>query len=440
MYAMGPTAGAQYGVKGGGIKGIFWEGNQQVGSGIRLRTVLNAEFDVVIEETTTVAFDINVETTVTADPLPSQSNNFTRIVTIQQTAGSGIGVRVGGSHATDNDNASLNHFGTLTLLHHSQPALDMGNSDGNLFDFVRIFRHGAGAGFGAICRAHALSSNTCRRNIITYLQTDDGGFSSQGTPTAANEAIANQILNYSLGNGSPVPTVEIGSTLSYATGEGAQRIDMNVAVELDLRRSFNTNASQIGEYKFSAYDSGNAEQKYAGLRAQLSDNTAGAEDGELRVMTTVAGVDTIQAQIVDGWCIGAANGCALGTGKVNVEGATGGYYVDGMKISGMETVTYSASMTPDLRAGHVHRITVTDGVAFTINSPSSRDATAPGQFTTFVIRNTSGGAIGAITWNAIFKLNAAAIAPATATSRSIVFFDDGTNLVEVARGALDVPN
>jgi hypothetical protein len=332
----------------------------------------------------------------------------------------------------------LNHFGQLQLLHYAQPAIDIGNSDGNLFDFIRIFRHPAGAGFGAICRANALVGNTCRRNVITYIQTDDGGFQSQGTPTAANAAIANQVLNYSRGNGSPDPTVEIGSTLSYATGEGAQRIDMNVAVELDLRRSFNTNGSQIGEYKFSAYDSGNAEQKYAGLRAQLSDNTAGAEDGELRIQTTVAGVDTLQAQIIDGWCIGNANGCALGTGKVNVDGLTGGYYVDGMKISGMETVTYSASMTPSMREGHVHRITVTDGVAFAIQAMSNRDATAPGTVTTIIVRNTSGGVTGAATWNAIYKM-AAWGTIASGLYRSITFADDGTNQVEIGRST-DIAN
>lgn len=100
------------------------------------------------------------------------------------------------------------------------------------------------------------------------------------------------------------------------------------------------------------------------------------------------------------------------------------------------TVTYSASMTPDAATAATQVITVTDANAMTINAPSNATT---GRRLTFLVRNTSGGAMGAITWNAIFKL-ASFTNPATANSRSITFEYDGTNWVETGRTTADVPN
>jgi len=105
-------------------------------------------------------------------------------------------------------------------------------------------------------------------------------------------------------------------------------------------------------------------------------------------------------------------------------------------IATATTVTYSASMTIDASLGNRHIITATNGTAFTINAPTSPLA---GQRIVVTIRNTSGGALGAVTWNAVFKL-AAWTSPATANSRSIEFEYDGTNWIEIARATADVPN
>lgn len=438
MYLMGPTAGAQYGVKGGGIKDIFWECNSVAATGIKHTTIKGSAFEgVVVENCTTVAFDIATEPTLTADPPDTQENWYTSLTLIQQSATSGIGLRLNGTAAGD---VSVNHFGLIFILHRDGVGLDIGTAGGNSFDHVRLFR--SGTAVGVLLRASAGSSvEAAHRNVFTYLQAHTGGLTSQGTETAAFPALNNHVLNYTLANAGPLPVVGLGSSLSYSTDEGTSRqaSDSAPTTQFDLHRTINT-TSLIGEVNWSAFNSTPAQTDYGFISTAITDATAASEDAEMRIVTKVAGADVIQAQIIDGWCIGPANGCALGVGKVNVEGASGGFYVDGMKQTGMETVTYSASMTPDLRSGHVHRITVTDGVAFTINSPTNRDATAPGTITTFVFRNTSGGALGAITWNAIYKMAGALTNPATGFSRSISFFDDGTNLVELYRGAADVAN
>lgn len=100
------------------------------------------------------------------------------------------------------------------------------------------------------------------------------------------------------------------------------------------------------------------------------------------------------------------------------------------------TLPYSASITPTAGTGNTFIITATNGTAFTINAPTG---STNFQDIKFIIKNTSGGALGVITWNAVFKL-AAFTSPATGFNRSITYHFDGTNWIEVARTTVDVPN
>ncbi len=96
---------------------------------------------------------------------------------------------------------------------------------------------------------------------------------------------------------------------------------------------------------------------------------------------------------------------------------------------------YSASITINAKLGGVFRILATDAVAFTINAPTNPTL---GQRITIRIENGSGGALGAVTWNAIFKMTAWT-QPADVFSRSIDFEWNGGNWVESGRTAADVP-
>lgn len=99
-------------------------------------------------------------------------------------------------------------------------------------------------------------------------------------------------------------------------------------------------------------------------------------------------------------------------------------------------VTYSASMTIDASTGSEFDISDNNGTAFTINAPTNP---VDGQRITVTLRNISGGALGAATWNAVFKMSAWTN-PANGNSRSIDFRYDGTNWVQVAQTGVDVPN
>lgn len=105
-------------------------------------------------------------------------------------------------------------------------------------------------------------------------------------------------------------------------------------------------------------------------------------------------------------------------------------------IGKIAVVTYSASMTPNAALGEYQQITVTNGTAFTVNAPINP---LTGQIMRLLFKNTSGGAMGAVTMNAVFKMPAF-VAPANGFNRTYEYLYDGTNWIEIDRCAADIPN
>lgn len=95
------------------------------------------------------------------------------------------------------------------------------------------------------------------------------------------------------------------------------------------------------------------------------------------------------------------------------------------------------AVTPD-ESFDTGSLTVTDGVAFNFNAPTNR---CDGRIFAVIFKNTSGGAMGVITFNALYKLAGAFVAPLTGNQRTYVFRDDGGgNIHEVSRTPADVVN
>lgn len=130
--------------------------------------------------------------------------------------------------------------------------------------------------------------------------------------------------------------------------------------------------------------------------------------------------------------------CSLSNGKEWVKVAGTGN--TGWKPTGYTerlTPTYGATVSISTSGYHgQYDIVVTDGNAFTISNPTTPIS---GIRITIRVKNTSGGAVGAITWGTAYKL-AAWTSPATGNSRAIEFQYDGTNWIEVSRTPADVPN
>lgn len=98
--------------------------------------------------------------------------------------------------------------------------------------------------------------------------------------------------------------------------------------------------------------------------------------------------------------------------------------------------TYGVSVAIDASIGNEYDITATNGVGFTVANPTNA---TNGQRITITVRNTSGGALGAITWDTLYKMSAWT-SPANGFSRSIDFKYNGTNWVQVAQTGVDIPN
>ena len=98
--------------------------------------------------------------------------------------------------------------------------------------------------------------------------------------------------------------------------------------------------------------------------------------------------------------------------------------------------TYGTSVAINASLSNTFNITVTNTVAFTIQNPT---VGIDGQQITIRIRNTSGGAVGAVTWDTLYKLSAWT-SPATGFSRAIDFEYNGTNWIQTRQTGVDVPN
>ena len=103
----------------------------------------------------------------------------------------------------------------------------------------------------------------------------------------------------------------------------------------------------------------------------------------------------------------------------------------------LDGMTYSASITPDANKGMFKSITVTNATAFTINAPINPPSSVMTQEMVIEIFNNSGGAMGAITWNAAFHMYGAFTNPANGNHRMVRFAWNGFLWAEMSRSTTD---
>lgn len=151
-------------------------------------------------------------------------------------------------------------------------------------------------------------------------------------------------------------------------------------------------------------------------------------------LSTGAGVSSLR--VTGNRFVANATGAALLSDDGATRVALGNVGIPNALVGSRRVLTYSASITPVASDGNSQVITATDGSAFTINAPTGAVA---GQRISLTVRNSSGGALGTITWNAIYKA-AAWVSPANLYSRTVDFVFNGTNWVEVSRTPADVPS
>lgn len=98
-------------------------------------------------------------------------------------------------------------------------------------------------------------------------------------------------------------------------------------------------------------------------------------------------------------------------------------------------VRYGTTVTIDSAVARVFQVTATDGVAFTIAKPLNL---VPGREVWLDLRNGSGGALGAITWDAVFLRDGSFAAPAAGKGRIIGFYFDGVKMRQLGAASGDL--
>lgn len=132
------------------------------------------------------------------------------------------------------------------------------------------------------------------------------------------------------------------------------------------------------------------------------------------------------------------------TGEYNLSGASESGWLglsgrsskaSGSYIGGYKSLAFTVNIDTDASSASFFTMVATNATAFTFNTPL---LPKQGQTITYDIKNSSGGAMGVVTWGAAFKLAGAFVNPANTFRRTISFYYDGTNWVETTRAAADI--
>jgi uncharacterized cupin superfamily protein len=343
----------------------------------------------------------------------STNTNFWTAGFLIVCGNAGAGVRVDDTNTTTSAsyplglaNANAGYCGLIDARSNGTDGLQIGNANDNVFSMVgsqsntgcgiRFKTDGTNSG----PRCNKILGNDCESNTGNDIQIDAATLPAAG-PGLYNVVLGNRSVSVS-------PRIVDNSTGSYVF-----IWDMNPGTP-------------------GFYHSGKA------LRA-VSPLAAGAATVDLYADTSYSNVASMKGT----QSVGSGGKWTLQTKRngntpvdrltVNEVGLLQHLYASARLQS---AVTYSASMTIDATVGDSFIITATNGTAFTINAPTTP---ITGQRISVKLKNSSGGALGVATWNAVFKM-AALTNPADGFSRTIDFEYDGTNWVQISQTGVDVPN
>jgi hypothetical protein len=119
----------------------------------------------------------------------------------------------------------------------------------------------------------------------------------------------------------------------------------------------------------------------------------------------------------------------------------GGIILDGGFWQPVVPLVYGAAVAVPAGMGTFFTLTVTDGSAFVLGAPTGGPTLITnGELIYLRIVNASGGALGAGTFNAAYKVTGNVPAIANGFNRTIAFQSNGAVWTEVFRTAADVPN
>lgn len=263
-----------------------------------------------------------------SDPADNQHNSAHDIYVFAVSPSSGtkaifLDGNAGTGVATVAANTSLNRFENIFLNIRDGDGFVFGYSDGNVVDFLRVYRPGGNSGIGLTFEADAgATARHARHNHV--LSYEGGASNARAKAGAGTSSTLNTIIGYSTNNGAGLPTIDSGAKLQYLTSEFLARfgaLKMVLADSLDASgwSKITAELAAMGNESLRIRNDSDNHLKFviSGAGAEWGINVQ-ASTGDLRLTRTVgSGI----VQVNGGLGVGGTK--VIGTRKTGWSTATG---------------------------------------------------------------------------------------------------------------------
>jgi hypothetical protein len=219
------ASAATQSLRGCGIEGITFDGNNLATTVVRLSSLYGGVFrDLHIREGTVEGLGLRTVNLPNVEDLQSCIFENISIRCVATATAKGL---TADSFADGGGNVSLNNFHNLIVVTQNGTGIELGDSDTNRFIGVECNRTGTAIGIDLLASNHA-SSGHARHNVFLHVDAV-GGITSRATGFSL--AAQNNYVLLSRGNSTPLPTIEDGSTLFMHGTNGTM-----IGFRLDHRR------------------------------------------------------------------------------------------------------------------------------------------------------------------------------------------------------------
>jgi hypothetical protein len=252
------------------------------------------------------------------------------------------GILVDGDDVAD---VSLCHFGEIRAIHKNGHALDIGSSDTLKFGGVYIFRVSGGTGNGVVLRGGSSTADYPRDMIFEYISPGAGGLVTVAN-TVPPKGI--KILKYSIGNGSPSPTIsqdcDVEYQLDHGNGIAVRSAKASAIFDRSIRADYPGPQFELKHHDARGYNSNGDLIRYSNIMHYAWDGVDGEEKGRIYLQTTDSdGTAVSRGFVAKGLHVGSST-VDPGSGNISVTGSIqGGRAVtpdaDGRTITAAETGT-----------------------------------------------------------------------------------------------------
>lgn len=339
-----PAAGALYAHQGVGVHGIFIDCAGIAERGLDVVSVKNSQFsDLLVFRPTSIGIlesVLPVADQITEGNNATQFNTWTDITVWARHGTEAIGWQQLTSHATSNVNQ--NRYRNIQISHVNGDGIDAQNSDTNLWEHVTTVAFGTGYGL-RLGGSDASNEECARNNTFMTVQFSgafgNGGVLAEGLSSRLYASNHNVIYGYSTGNGTPDPVVENGARLKWFPDDeiGAVIADpVRPQITMVHARDWTTGGNDA-RYQHKGRLVGTSDDVNIGYLRLFQMGTSGLESTRWSFGTYQSGVEAERGFIGLGLVVGS--GADRGVGTVNVDAS---YYIGGTKVVGARSTGWAA--------------------------------------------------------------------------------------------------